>query len=229
MTANNRLALTLALLALLAVPAANAAIAAAASFDEKVDNAAAIILGKCLKTESKFDTSGRWILTYSTFQVEQSLKGAVGNTVTVVTPGGSVGGVHQSSIGIPAFRAGDENVIFLKDSSLGPTVLYFDQGAYQVSSDGREKVVAPVPSSLVKIDEQRGVAVPGEQPRLLREFDTEVHASMRGSAARREQMEALQAKAHKQEGIGDFFARNWWIVLIAAAGLLFTGWQLFRR
>jgi hypothetical protein len=40
--------------------------AVAATFDDKVDRAASIILGKCLRQESRFDPSGRWIVTYST-------------------------------------------------------------------------------------------------------------------------------------------------------------------
>ncbi|MEA2337040.1 MAG: hypothetical protein QOE82_1047, partial [Thermoanaerobaculia bacterium] len=56
MNPNNRLAALAVIVAItLAVPAAHAAVAQAASFDEKVDNAAAIILGKCVKTEARFD------------------------------------------------------------------------------------------------------------------------------------------------------------------------------
>lgn len=219
----------LTLVALLAVPAAHAAIAAAASFDEKVDNASAIILGKCVKTESRLDPTGRWILTYATFQVQQSMKGAVGATVTVVTPGGTVNGLHQSTIGVPAFREGDENVVFLKDSKLGPTVLYFDQGAYNVTTEGGQKVVAPVASDLVKVDAQRGVAVPSEMPRVLRDFDGQVRESLRGSAARRAEMDALQAKARKESSIADILMRNKWIVLIALAGIALATWHLLRR
>jgi hypothetical protein len=223
----NKLLIALALL--VAVPAAHAATAVAASFDEKVDNAAAIILGKCVKTESRFDPTGRWILTYSTFQVEQSMKGNVAGTITLVTPGGTVGDVHQSTIGIPAFREGDENVVFVKNTKLGPTVLYFDQGAYAVTSDGGQKVVAPVASSLVKVDQQRGVAVPGESPRSLRDFDSQVRESMRGSAGRAAQMEAVKLRPRKQTGIVDVLVRNKWIVAIAALGLALAAWQLFRR
>src|SRR5262245_45622538 len=111
MTPNNRFTALAAALALLVVPAAHAAVAAAASFDEKVENAAAIILGKCIRTESKFDPTHRWILTYSTFAVEKSFKGGAAGEVTLVTPGGSVGGLHQETVGVPAFEQGDEHVL----------------------------------------------------------------------------------------------------------------------
>src|SRR5258706_14911437 len=129
MNSNNRVIALLALVTIaLAVPAANAAVAQAATFDEKVDNAAAIFLGKCVKTEARFDPTGRWIVTYATFAVEQSMKGNAGAEVTIVTPGGSVNGIHQETIGVPVFQSGDEHVIFLRNTRLGPSPLYFDQG-----------------------------------------------------------------------------------------------------
>src|SRR5439155_21102453 len=137
MTPNNRL-LALATTAWLvtAVPAARAAIAIAASLDQKVENAASIVVGKCIKTESRMDPTGRWILTYSTFEVQKSLKGVAGPQITIVTPGGTVGSTHQDTIGVPEFHEGAEHVIFVKNSRVGPTVLYFDQGAYDVTTDG---------------------------------------------------------------------------------------------
>lgn len=158
MTPNNRLA-ALALATLLAVPAAHAAVAVAASFDDKVENAAAIILGRCIRTESKMDPSGRWIVTYSTFAVEKTFKGGAAGEMTVVTPGGTVGSLHQSTVGVPDFREGDEHVLFVKNTNLGPTVLYFDQGTYEVRTDGHgDRVVAPLPTNLVIMDTQRGMA-----------------------------------------------------------------------
>src|ERR671936_210212 len=112
MTPNNRVCALAVSAALLAAPAAHATLAAAATFEQKVDKAAAIVLAKCVRQESRFDPSGRWILTYSTFQVEKAMKGAAVPEMTIVTPGGQVGGLHQVSSGIPVFREGAENVIF---------------------------------------------------------------------------------------------------------------------
>src|SRR5438067_11748000 len=119
MNPNNRVIALLALLiTALAVPAANAAIAQAATFDEKVDNAAAIILGKCVRTEAKFDPTGRWIVTYATFNVDDTMKGAAAGQVTVVTAGGSVNGMPQETSGIPSFPEGDEQLNFLRNRRL---------------------------------------------------------------------------------------------------------------
>src|ERR1041385_870637 len=128
MTPNNRL-LALALTAALGSTAALASVETAAPFEEKVDNAASIVVGRCVKNESRWDPSGRWILTYSTFKVTNTFKGAPQPEVTVVVPGGTVGGVHQSSVGLPSFAEGSENVLFIRHSKVGPTGLYSDQGA----------------------------------------------------------------------------------------------------
>ena len=54
----------LALLATLLFPlAAHASLARAISFDEKVENASTIILGKCVRQQSAWDADHRWILT----------------------------------------------------------------------------------------------------------------------------------------------------------------------
>ena len=232
MTANNRilgLAATAALLA--SAPAAHATLAVAAPFEQKVDQAASIIVGKCVKTESRQDPSGRWILTYSTFQVEKSMKGALpGTEITVVTPGGRVGSTKQDTIGIPEFREGDENVLFIKNSESGPTVLYFDQGAYDVTTNDRgDKLVAPVQSTLVKIDTQRGMAVPDELPRTLDDFAKNVDDTM--AVAHRHHMEydMLQARRHSQTSIASVLLRYKYLIAIAVLGAALATWQLLRR
>jgi hypothetical protein len=230
MTSNNRL-LALAVSLALAAPAAHAAIAAAASFDDKVDNAAAIILGKCVRTESRLDPSGRWILTYSTFAVEKAFKGGAAGEVTIVTPGGSVNGVHQSTIGVPAFREGDEHVVFVKNTRLGPTVLYFDQGTYDVTTDERgERVIAPVPTNVVVVDNQRGMATaPADAPRTIREFESAVRESMRTAADRRQKMSATPPVKPQPVSLVQMLAENRLLFVLALLGIALSAWQLRKR
>ena len=232
MNPNNRLAALLALAAItLAVPAAQAAVAQAASFDEKVDNAAAIILGKCVKTEARFDPTGRWIVTYATFNVEQSMKGDAAGQITIVTPGGSVNGIHQETIGVPVFNAGDEHVVFLRNTRLGLTPLYFDQGTYNVAaSEHGEKLIVPMPSNVMHIDTQRGMAVaPADEPRTLDAFTRAVSDSMRGTS-KRMQMSAMAArKTPPQKSIWSTLADNKLLVVLAFIGIAVAAWQVLRR
>ena len=220
----------LALTVALAAPAAHASMATAASFEEKVDNAAAIVVGRCVKNESRWDPSGRWILTYSTFKVSSTIKGAPAQEVTVVVPGGSVGSVHQSSVGLPSFAEGSENVLFIKNTKSGPTVLYFDQGAYDVTTNERgQKIVAPVASDAVHIDTQRGVAVPAEAPRTLNEFRADVDREVRAAAERKQRMEMIRASAKRGPTLRSMIVDNKLILAALAVGLLLAAWQLFRR
>jgi hypothetical protein len=232
MNPNNRLAALLALAAItLAVPAAQAAVAQAASFDEKVDNAAAIILGKCVKTEARFDPTGRWIVTYATFNVEQSMKGNAAGQITIVTPGGSANGIHQETIGVPVFNAGDEHVVFLRNTRLGLTPLYFDQGTYNVAAgEHGEKLIVPMPSNVMHIDTQRGMAVaPADEPRTLDAFKRAVSESMSGTA-KRMQMSAMAAeKTRPQKSIWSTLADNRLLVVLAFIGIALAAWQVLRR
>ncbi|HKB78754.1 MAG TPA: hypothetical protein VKH35_03460 [Thermoanaerobaculia bacterium] len=230
MTPNNRLLPLIAVL-LLSAPAADATLAKAATFEQKVDNAQSIILGKCVGTISRFDPSGRWILTYSTFHVEQTMKGVALPEVVVMTPGGQIGSLHQSTIGIPSFQPGTEHVVFVKNTRLGATVLYFDQGAYDVKADARgERIVTPAPSSLVTIDPQRGIAVAPDAPRPLPEFERQVHDTLRRLEDRHIQMDAAAAEnARQQESFwSEVSANRWWIAL-ALAGVAFATWRLLRH
>jgi hypothetical protein len=231
MTPNNRWILAAAgcLAALSIASSAQGSLSRAIAFDEKVDKAEAIVLGKCVATRSQWDPQHRFILTYSTFQVEKSIKGQPGSQVTVVTPGGSVGEIHQSSIGIPGFQEGDEHVVFVKNTPVGPTVLYFDQGAYDVHTEANgEKTIAPVATGAVHLDTQRGMAVAAEAPRTLREFENDVHVS---SQRHRTEMEMVRTRGQQQQPVSlvSLLLRYKLLVAIAIAGLALATWQFLRR
>jgi hypothetical protein len=212
---------------------ASATVSQAVPFDEKVDNAAGIVLGKVVNTKSQMDASGKWILTYSTIRVEKALKGQQASEVTIITPGGRVGTLNQSTIGIPEFHEGDERVVFLKNTKLGQTVLYFDQGTYDVMKDDRgERIVAPVQSDAVKMDTQRGVAVANEEARTLPEFERAVASAIK-SRPQRVEMSAVAERARQQQqkngSLADFLARNKVVIAIAAVGAALALWQLMRK
>ncbi len=231
MTQNNRLP-ALAAALLLSAPAAHATLAVAATFDQKVENATTIILGKCVKSESRFDPTGRWILTYATFDVETTMKGPPAPQVTIVTPGGQVGSIHQDTIGVPLFQEGSENLLFVKNSRFGPTVLYFDQGAYDVTTDEHgQKIASPVRSNVVKIDTQRGLAVaPNDTPRSLRDFQRDLDESLRAARDRKMRMETVAAeKLRREASLWSVVKENKWTVILALAGIAFATWRLVRH
>jgi len=232
MKSNNRLIPLLALVIVaIAVPAAQAAIAQVATFDEKVDHAAAIILGKCLKTDARYDPTGRWIVTYATFTVEQSLKGDAAGLITIVTPGGSVNGIHQETSGVPVFQKGDEHVVFLRNTRLGLTPLYFNQGTYNVAAgDHGQKLIVPMPSNVILIDTQRAMAVaPADETRTFDDFKRAVSESMSGTA-RRMQMNAMAGtKSRPQKSFWSTLADNKLLIALAFIGIAIAAWQVFKR
>jgi hypothetical protein len=212
--------------ALVAVPRAEATLARAMPFDDKVENAASIVLGKCVSTRSQWDADHRWIVTYSTFKVEQSLKGDAPPEITIVTPGGEVGGLHQDTIGVPSFREGEENVVFTKNTNMGPTVLYFDQGTYDVAAgEHDDRVVTPRPSGAVLVDTQRGSAYEAEQARTLGEFKHEIRDSIERTRAQK--MELVRAR--KQPPVSSLPLRYKFLIGLAAVGAAIATWQLIRR
>ena len=232
MTTNNRvLALALLLATFGGIPVAEATMMQAATFDDKVENANAIVVGRVLRKESRWDPEHRWILTYTTFRVEKSLKGVTMPEVTLVTPGGQLGDLYQDTIGVPDFAVGSDNVVFIKNTKSGPTVLYFDQGAYEVAKDTRgNRLVVPVASDAVYVDAQRGMAAAPEQPKTLRDFEYAIDSSVKRTI-HKQQMAMMEQERQKQPkpSLWKDLAENVWIIAIAVLGAVLAAIPLVRR
>lgn len=230
MGANNfRFPLVAAAALALAPLTASATITQAVPFEQKVETAEAIVLGKVVAQESHWDAQKKWILTSTTFEVEKTFKGMPAQRVTLVTPGGTVGTVAQNVIGVPRFRNGDEHVVFVRNTRSGPTVLFFEQGAYRVEKTDRgDRIVQPLVSSAVMVDAQRGVAVAPEGPRPLRAFEERVRNTIRDREAVR--MELMEKKRREEEStIWAMVNRNRSVVILALLGVALASWQLLRR
>jgi hypothetical protein len=224
-----RKVLAVATLLALAPLSAHATIAKAMKFEDKVENAASIIVGECVAQQSQWDAAKSWILTYSTFRIESTLKGQPAQEITLVTPGGQVGTVAQEVIGVPQFKKGEQNVVFVRNSKSGPTVLYLEQGNYRVSKNERgERIVTPAVSSSVLVDTGRGVAVTPEEPRTLRDFERAVTERVRRGEVQRMEMMAAKKKA-EDRSFWSVVQRNKALVALALLGALLATWQLTRR
>ena len=228
MTSNNqRLAVAFAAAVALSPTLAKATVLQAKSLDDKVENASSIVLGRCVTEQSRWDASHKLILTYTTFRVEKMIKGQPAQEVTVVTPGGTIGNVAQDAIGVPRFQPGEDHVVFVRDTRSGPTVLYFEQGAYEVAAEGQERNVKPLVSSAVLVDTQRGVAVAPEGPRTLRDFESGIRDSMRRREIAR--MEMIVKSQKKDASLGSVLRRNWLLVALALGGAIVATWHMTRR
>lgn len=234
---SNRLrspALPLLALALLALPA-EGTVARVVSFEEKVDAADAIVLGRIVATESAWDPTHRWILTRSTLQVEKALKGTPAPQVTLVTPGGTVGRVRQETVGIPSFAAGDEHVVFVRSTAAGPTVAFFEQGLFDVTRDGRGAImVQPASSEVLLVDPtgRRGTAAAQVSgPETLDAFKRRIDEAVRVNQQRRLDMAAGAAvEPVSHTPLARFVSENRTaLVIVSLALVLVLGALLYKR
>lgn len=223
-----RLATPLTLLLLLVPVAAEATIVRAIAFDERVDQAASIVVGTCTAQESRWDDAHERILTYSTFRVEKTLKGNVQDQITLVTPGGKVGSIVQEIIGVPRFREGEENVVFVRNTEAGPTVAFLEQGNYKVVKNARgERMAMPAVTSAVLVDTGRGTAVAPESTRSMRDLEGAVRETIRRREALR--MELVERRKKEEASLWNQIQRNKWIISLALLGAIVATWQLYKR
>ena len=196
-------------------------------FDQKVDRAASIFFGKCLRSESRLDPGGR-IVTYSTFAVEKMLKGAPAQEATVVLPGGTIGDVRTVVIGTPGLQDGQEYVVFVRNTSAGPTILYWTQGVYSVETDaGGQKNVIPVARGAVLIDTQRGMAVAAEEAMPIAQFESRLRDTISRHEALR--MEMVERQRSHSRGLLAVLFDNKMLVLLGLGASAAAIRLLFRR
>ena len=223
-----RTTIALAALLLLLPVSAYGTISRAVDFEEKVENAAAIVVGKCVSQQSKWDAGREWILTYSTFNVEKVLKGQHTQQITIVTPGGTIDNITQDIIGVPKFQPGEENVVFVRNSQAGPTVAFLEQGAYRLQKNDRgDRIVEPSVTSAVLVDTGRGTAVRPESPRALRDFEGAVRDTIRRREMMR--MQIVERQKKEQASLWNQLQRNRVLVALAVLGVILATWQIAKR
>jgi hypothetical protein len=116
------------------------------SLQRMTSKAAIIFHGTAINNEVKLDqTSGR-VATYTTFKVNEAIKGDPGTTHTIKQIGGQLPGsnVRQLIHGVPRFAVGREYVIFLpKTSSLGfASPIGLSQGKFGIRQLNGETIVS---------------------------------------------------------------------------------------
>ena len=137
---------TVVCLALAAAPA-RATTVIPLSFDEIVTQAGAIALVETVRVRSDWKTSprGKHIVTHVTFRVDRVIKGQAGPTFELELLGGNIGGLVMDVEGMPQFRVGDRDGLFLSSipNSASPIVGLF-QGRFRLEGDrgaGTERVL----------------------------------------------------------------------------------------
>ncbi len=90
--------------------------------DRIVDSATLAFQGKCLSNRTERDPQTGLIVTYTTFQIQDALKGSLSDTHTIKQIGGQLAGADDSTLvkqieGVPRFEPGESYVLFLNGIS----------------------------------------------------------------------------------------------------------------
>ena len=109
--------------------------------EQMTQRAARIFSGRCTGTSVVFDESMGRDVTVATFQVDRAVKGVTTDTVTVRMLSGAAA---DAPAGVPAFRAGDEVVLFLyRESAQGlSSPVGLGQGRFRVLKDKQGRKLA---------------------------------------------------------------------------------------
>lgn len=111
--------------------------------DGLVDNASTVFQGQCLESHSERDAATGMIVTLTTFQVEETLKGDAATVHTIKQLGGRLGSEVSRVDGMPAFTPGEEYVVFLygvSDAGFSSPV-GLAQGSFPVKQEAKGRVV----------------------------------------------------------------------------------------
>ena len=120
------------------------------TFEQLVNQSAAVVLGRVVDVRSDFTDDRRAIQSVVTVEVLKGLKGRGGETLAFVVPGGRAGRYLNVIPGAPVFSRGDLAVFFL--SSRGarlPVTTGFTQGIFRVQRGAANQMIVnqkvPVP------------------------------------------------------------------------------------
>lgn len=104
------------------------------TFDELVDNAREIFLAQVVGIQANWLDSrdGRAIVTLVTFRVDESFKGGLQTQTSIEFLGGTIGDVRFEVVGMPEFRIGDREVLFVGDRTAVSPLVGFMQGRFRV-------------------------------------------------------------------------------------------------
>jgi hypothetical protein len=83
--------------------------------EELIEEADAVVQGRVIGLESKWDEQGRIIVTEAIVQVGETIAGVAPSQIVVRTPGGKVADLRVDAIGFPQLAEGEEVILFVKE------------------------------------------------------------------------------------------------------------------
>jgi hypothetical protein len=132
------------------------------SFEELVNESAAVVYGRVADVRPQWTADRRFIESVVSVEVITRMKGSAGETIAFTVPGGQMGRYLNFIPGSPVFASGDLAVFFLTAHGARlPVTTGFTQGIYRVQRDatsGSMLIAPPVldaPGRVVRGDPQR--------------------------------------------------------------------------
>jgi hypothetical protein len=183
------LAAAIAVAALAGAPQAASVIAP--TFDALVMRAQTVFVGETVDVRSQWvaTPSGRAIVTLVTFNVVRTLKGELGAQTRLEFLGGTVGEYRMEIPGMPKFRVGDEDVLFVDERGQPVSPLVgFMHGRFRVLEDpgtGRRSVARHNFEPLARVSDI-GAATPAPRVASARALSLAAFEDEIGRALRRQ-------------------------------------------
>jgi hypothetical protein len=113
--------------------------------DEMIDTATTAFQGTCIENRTELDPRTNLVVTYTTFAVEDVLKGSVPSTHTIKQLGGTLPGegLALRVEGIPTFVVGESYVVFLAGVSEAgfSSPIGLTQGKFAIRRDAAGQAV----------------------------------------------------------------------------------------
>jgi hypothetical protein len=104
------------------------------TLDSLVSRSSLIVEGTVVGVRTDWSADRRLILTTTTLQVGESIKGRAPRTVDITTIGGRIGRTTMHVAGMPVFRTGENAIVFIEPSKGYLTVFGLAQGKFTVTN-----------------------------------------------------------------------------------------------
>jgi hypothetical protein len=160
------------------VATVDATVVVPADLGELSRDARAIVRGRVMALNARWTEDRRTIETVVTLEVENYLKGPLGQTLQFRVPGGELGRFRSITVGAPEFSIDERIVVFL--GATGPSIPYvlgLNQGVFRMVRAADGWVVTPppaLPSAAGSVRIVRGET--SRRPLPLADFEQRVRA-----------------------------------------------------
>jgi hypothetical protein len=173
--------------ALVACATARATTLMRLSLAEMARTAEVVVRARCVGNVTGWDAGEIWTVT--TFQIEETWKGAPPGLITVRLLGGRAGNLTSTVDGVPRFQAGEDVVLFLERAGRGNfSIVSWMQGTFRIRLErktGEESVAQDTAAFATYDPETRRFEASGIRGMRLDALREQVTAALSSGARRK--------------------------------------------